>query len=192
MDLSDDLGTVKPHLSRGSHMTYAMGTCVMELASVLAGEPFSDRPECIHPTLAKVARMVNDQVGDDERQRLVPLLPQMMGGPRSGERVGLIIALTCLDHAPSGPSQRKVNRHRKHVLRRLEWINGRDRLSPLGRIRCRLEAHRAIDAAVVATRRRAERALTVMLSDVVRICCWSPPAPDTRPAPAGERVASLV
>jgi hypothetical protein len=192
MDPSKDMGTVKPHLSRGSHMTYAMGTCVMELASVLAGEPFSDRPECIHPTLAKVARMVNDQVGDDERQRLVPLLPQMMGSPRSGERVGLIIALTCLDHATSGTSQRKVNRHRKRLLRRLEWTTDRQRLSPLGRFRCRLEAHRAIDAAVVATRRRAERALTTMLTDVVRICCWSTPAPEARTTPDRERVAALV
>jgi len=192
MDLSTDIGTVKPHLSRGSHMTYAMGTCVMELASVLAGEPFSDRPECIHPTLAKVARMVNDQVSDIERQRLVPLLPQMMGGPQSGERLGLVIALTCLDHATSDASQRKVERHRKRVLRRLEWTNTRDRLSPLRRFRCRLEAHRAIDTAVVATRRRADRALTAMLTDVVRVCCWSAQAPDARPEPAGERVAALV
>src|SRR3954452_8908928 len=111
MDLSTDIGTVKPHLSRGSHMTYAMGTCVMELASVLAGEPFSDRPECIHPTLAKVARMVNAQAGDIERQRRVPELPQMMGGPQSGERLGLLIALTFHDHATSDASQRKVERH---------------------------------------------------------------------------------
>jgi hypothetical protein len=192
MDPCDDLGTVKPHLSRGSHMTYAMGTCVMELASVLAGEPFSDRPECVHPTLAKVARMVNDQVGDDERQRLVPLLPQMMSGPRTGERIGLIIALSCLDHVASDAAPRKLTRHRKRVLRQLEWANSRQRLSPVRRLRCRLEAHRAIDAAVVATRRRAERALTTMLTDVVRICCWSASVPESRTSPARERVASLV
>jgi len=192
MDLSTDLGTIKPHLSRGSHMTSAMGTCVMELASVLAGEPFSDRPECIHPTLAKVARMVNDQVGEHERQRLISLLPQMMSGPRSGERVGLIIALTCLDHAASGSSQRKVSRHHKRIVRHLDWTSNRQRLSPVRRFRCRLAAHRAIDVAVVATRRQADRALTTMLADVVRVCCWSAPAPDARTAPAREHLAALV
>ena len=192
MDPTTNLGTIKPHLSRGSHMTSAMGTCVMELASVLAGEPFSDRPECIHPTLAKVARMVNDQVGDGERQRLVPLLPQMMSGPRSGERVGLIIALTCLDHATTGATQRKVTRHRKRVVRHLDAMSGRQRLSPVRRLRCRLAAHRAIDVAVVATRRQAERALTTMLVDVTRVCCWSTPAPGTRTGPASEHVAALV
>lgn len=192
MDPSKDLGTIKPHLSRGSHMTYAMGTCVMELASVLAGEPFSDRPECVHPTLAKVARMVNDQVGEDERQRLIPLLPQMMSGPRAGERVGLIIALTCLDHATSTTAQRKVNRHRRRVVRQLDWTADHERLSPVRRFRCRLQAHRAIDVAVVATRRQAERALTAMLADVVRVCCWSAPAPGAPTTPGRERVAALV
>jgi hypothetical protein len=33
-----------PALSRGSHGHPTLGSCVMEYVSVLAGEPFSDRP----------------------------------------------------------------------------------------------------------------------------------------------------
>jgi hypothetical protein len=42
----------------------------MELASMLAGEPFSDRPECVCPVLGAFLRTYNDRVDDRRRQDL--------------------------------------------------------------------------------------------------------------------------
>ena len=53
-----------PVLSRGHHRTPRRGACFMELASVLAGERWSDHPACTHPLLAELARLVNDDTSD--------------------------------------------------------------------------------------------------------------------------------
>ena len=45
-----------PVLSRGKHRSPRRGACFMELASVLAGERWSDHPACTHPLLAQLAR----------------------------------------------------------------------------------------------------------------------------------------
>lgn len=50
----------------------------MEYASWLAGERWSDHPECTHPLLAGLARLVNDHISDDARARLVPLIPSVI------------------------------------------------------------------------------------------------------------------
>jgi len=68
-----------PVLSRGKHRTPRRGACFMEYASFLAGERWSDHPSCTHPLLAQVARRVNDHIGDDGRQALVPLIPLVVG-----------------------------------------------------------------------------------------------------------------
>jgi hypothetical protein len=39
-------------LSAGRHRSPDDGACVMELASMLAGEPFSDRPATVCPVIA--------------------------------------------------------------------------------------------------------------------------------------------
>jgi hypothetical protein len=51
----------------------------MELASLLAGERWSDRPACTHPLLAAVARHVNDHTSNAGRQRLTNLIPSVIG-----------------------------------------------------------------------------------------------------------------
>ena len=51
----------------------------MELASFMAGEPWSDHPDCTHPALAAMARDVNDYTTDAGRHRLAPLVPSVIG-----------------------------------------------------------------------------------------------------------------
>ena len=68
-----------PIIARGSHSSPADGACIMEMASHLAGEEWSDRPACVHWALAAVARTVNDRLPDDERHLILPLLPRLMG-----------------------------------------------------------------------------------------------------------------
>jgi hypothetical protein len=68
-----------PRLSRGKHRSPRKGACFMEFASLLAGERWSDHPACTHPLLAAVARHVNDYTTDAGRDRLVPLIPSVIG-----------------------------------------------------------------------------------------------------------------
>jgi hypothetical protein len=57
-------------LIRGRHTSPERGACVMEVASMLADEPFSDEPRCVCPVIAEFLRTYNDQVDDDRRQDL--------------------------------------------------------------------------------------------------------------------------
>jgi hypothetical protein len=57
-------------LSKGKHATPSEGACVMELASMLAGESFSDRPATVCPVIAGFLRAYNDRIDDDRRQDL--------------------------------------------------------------------------------------------------------------------------
>jgi hypothetical protein len=68
-----------PILSAGKHRSPRTGACFMELASLLAGERWSDHPACTHPLLAAVARHVNDHTSDAGRQRLADLIPSVIG-----------------------------------------------------------------------------------------------------------------
>ena len=68
-----------PTLTAGAHDAEAGEACVMEYVSVLAGEPWSDRPECTHPLLAHEARTANDLAHDADRHRLVPLVGRLFG-----------------------------------------------------------------------------------------------------------------
>jgi hypothetical protein len=57
-------------LARGKHRHPADGVCVMELASMLAREPFSDHPVSVCPVIGAVLRAYNDNIGDERRQDL--------------------------------------------------------------------------------------------------------------------------
>jgi len=68
-----------PVLSRGKHRSPRQGACFMEMASLLANEPWSDRPRCTHPLLAQLARLVNDHTSDAGRAELVVMIPEVIG-----------------------------------------------------------------------------------------------------------------
>ncbi|MBC7632582.1 hypothetical protein [Aeromicrobium sp.] len=68
-----------PSLSAGSHDADHGEACVMEYVSLLAGEVWSDRPECTHPMLAHEARTANDLLRESDRARLVPLIGRLFG-----------------------------------------------------------------------------------------------------------------
>ena len=54
--------------------------CAMEWVSVLAGEPWSDHPQCTCPVIAAFVRRWNDGISndDDRTQLLKPLLPLLV------------------------------------------------------------------------------------------------------------------
>jgi hypothetical protein len=82
-----------PVLSRGKHRTPRKGACFMEFASFLAGESWSDHPRCTHPLLATLARAVNDNSSDEARQRLVGLIPDVIGLTGSDLAIDVRMAL---------------------------------------------------------------------------------------------------
>jgi len=84
-----------PILSRGKHRSPRKGACFMEFASYLAGEPWSDHPRCTQPTLAALARGVNDSVSDTARATLVPLIPEVVGLTGDDRSLDLWIAAHC-------------------------------------------------------------------------------------------------
>ncbi len=84
-----------PVLSRGRHRSMRKGACFMELASVLAGEPWSDHPDCTHPLLSDLARQVNDATTDAGRHHLAELVPEVIGVTGDDPHVDARIAHRC-------------------------------------------------------------------------------------------------
>ena len=66
-------------LRPGSHRSPREGVCVVELASLLARERFSDRPRCVCRVIAAFLRAWNDRVGYADRQQLLPYAERIVG-----------------------------------------------------------------------------------------------------------------
>jgi hypothetical protein len=93
--LKDNSPLVMPVLSPGKHRNPRKGACFMEFASYLAGERWSDRPTCTHPALAELARAVNDHIGDEARQSILPLVPEVIGLNGDEPLMDVMIAREC-------------------------------------------------------------------------------------------------
>jgi hypothetical protein len=85
--------SLMPHLAAGAHRSPRRGACFMEFASYLAGERWSDHPDCTDPVLAALARGVNDGLSDARRDELVVHIPRVIGLRADDRIVGLIVAL---------------------------------------------------------------------------------------------------
>jgi hypothetical protein len=72
-----DLGAVR--LTAGSHSSPREGICAVELASLLGGEKFSDRPDCVCDVIAGFLRTLNDRVAHAERQELIAYAERAVG-----------------------------------------------------------------------------------------------------------------
>jgi hypothetical protein len=73
-------------LSKGKHASPEDGACVMELASMLAGEPFSDHPASVCPVIASFLRSYNDSIDEGRRQSLYKCASKVVGS-RAGHRI---------------------------------------------------------------------------------------------------------
>ncbi len=83
-----------PTLSAGAHDAEAGEACVMEYVSLLAGEHWSDRPDCTHPILAHEARTTNDLLMDADRPRLIPLIGRLFGTTEDSPEIRTALRLT--------------------------------------------------------------------------------------------------
>jgi hypothetical protein len=66
-------------LSRGRHSSPEHGACVMELASMLAGESFTDHPRSVSRPIAAFLRGYNDLLDDRRRADLYRYAAQTVG-----------------------------------------------------------------------------------------------------------------
>jgi hypothetical protein len=72
-------------LSKGKHAFPEDGACVMELASMLAGEEFSDHPVSVCPVIGAFLRAYNDWIDDDRRQDLYEYASKVVGSREEDE-----------------------------------------------------------------------------------------------------------
>jgi hypothetical protein len=72
-------GRASVRLTAGGHSSPREGVCVVELASLIAREEFSDRPRCVCPVIAAFLRGWNDRAPYAERQRLSPYAQRIVG-----------------------------------------------------------------------------------------------------------------
>jgi hypothetical protein len=116
----------------GHHAGPDDGVCVMELASMLAGEPFSDHPRSVSPTLAGLLRGYNDGLDYRRRQTLKHYASASVGTARG----------------------RTVERERRRLVR--AWLADLDpatgSLAAIGRRLAMLDLHHAGHSVAVRVR----------------------------------------
>ncbi len=92
-------------LSKGKHTSEDHGACVMELASMLADEPFSDHPASVCPVIASLLRAYNDSVDDRRRQDLYAYASRVVGSRGSAE-----VERLRFEHVSAWTAQSKARR----------------------------------------------------------------------------------
>jgi hypothetical protein len=114
-----------PQLQAGAHRTAQQGACLMEYVSVLAGTGFGDHPRCTDPTLAALARLVNDACSDEGRPALARFAPALVATPPAGPEGTAAVALAAVDAACTAAGEPAgLVRLRRRAERRLELVTG--------------------------------------------------------------------
>src|ERR671924_390481 len=112
-------------LEPGRHRSSDDGVCVVELASMIGGERFSDHPGCVCAVIAAFLRSWNDGVGYADRQRLEPYA-SLVVGTGGYRRISRIRRDICLSYAGAnldrGPLGRVAARLRMRA--RIAWAVG--------------------------------------------------------------------
>jgi hypothetical protein len=106
--------TVK--LTRGRHIPDG-GACVMELASMLAGEPFSDHPASVCPVIGSFLRAYNDSIDDQRRQDLYAYASKVVGSRSLFDEVQRVRADWLVAWASEQRPRRFTRLLRRFVLR---------------------------------------------------------------------------
>ena len=77
-----------PVLSHGGHSDPKKGACVMEMVSFIAGEKWTDHPDCVHSAIQEIARNTNDFVSDDNRNIISDMIPRFIGTDEIHHMIG--------------------------------------------------------------------------------------------------------
>jgi hypothetical protein len=111
-------------LARGKHRSPEGGACVMELASMIAGEPFTDRPRSVCGVIAALLRAYNDLAQDRRRQDLYRCAGDVVGTRASVEveEARLLHCLAVLDELEALRSRSLIWRLRSPAPSRLREL----------------------------------------------------------------------
>jgi hypothetical protein len=186
-----------PVLSSGGHLVPEDGACLMEYVSVLAGCAFSDHPPCTDPTVAAVARLVNDTSTDPGRQELAILAPELVAtGPGDASTTAAVVLATvrAADRATGWTTLPR--RHTRRAERRCRRVAG---IGPRAALARRLDllhrlgpGQRRLDVAVSALRglpaSRRDLALRATLTAAIAAATTGSDANNVL-RPAGESAA---
>jgi hypothetical protein len=146
-----------PTLEAGAHLVPEDGACLMEYVSVLAGAPFSDHPRCTDPTLAALARLVNDECTDAGRAPLIAFAPDLAAtGPAGARRTAAIVLAAVQAAHAVAPEPAVLRRHVRRAGRRYDRVAGVGPLAALARrldsLHRRGAARRRLEVSVAALR----------------------------------------
>ena len=170
-------------LARGRHRAPADGVCLMELASMLAGEPFTDHPRSVCPVIAALLRGCNDRFDEHTRQRLYGYAAEAVG-TAGDEEVAAARIRRCAEVVCDPNPQGRIRR----------WVRG----APVPPRRSRGRAVERFAADVVASFPPSEQGATRLLALIDELLAIRPAdethrdgglhvSTDARsPAPAGE------
>jgi hypothetical protein len=148
-------------LSAGGHSHAGAGMCVMELASVLAGEAFNAYSESVCPVIAMFLRYYNDLLDDRPRQELIPYAAHVVG--------------TRVDTRTEAERARMCRRWVVRVAR--PGIRRRPFWTQLGLRRSQRHAAAAAYAALVAAASPGNHPRALELLDAL---IWGPASPQPR------------
>jgi len=107
----------RPLRAVGADTTTAPVTSLIDLAARLGGEPWTDHPECVHPTLGAVARGVYEHCSDAAKPGLLPLAPSLLDTACTGLDLSARLVATCVSTALASPLPDRIDVDR---ARRLE------------------------------------------------------------------------
>ena len=108
-------------LDPGSHRSPREGMCLLELASLLAEEEFSDRPRCVCVVIAAFLRDWNDRSGHAQRQQLRPYAGRVIGS-RAGGSVTRRRRDVCLIWAGADLSGNRISRAVRRLAMRVRIL----------------------------------------------------------------------
>ena len=162
-------------LSKGKHTSQEHGACVMELASMLAGEPFSDHPASVSPVIGSLLRAYNDSIDDGRRQALYAYAAKVVDSLASAE-----VEQRRIEHVTSWMFKPDSRRFRFRLPARLRAVSPRPPLDVLAA------------SAVRSLRTHNEQTHAEMLALVDSLLAMGTPAqtaPDIAAAPTPDRGA---
>ena len=101
-------------LDAGEHAEQ-VGFCVMEAVSWVAGEEWSDHPQCACPVIAAFMRRWNDDLDQETRQKLKPYIVRLVGTKSTAavesKRAWLATDWLCRVHLPAWLELAGLNEH---------------------------------------------------------------------------------
>jgi len=154
-------------LDRGDHDGDSGAMCAMEAVAWIAGEPWSDAPQCASPVISQFMRSWNDALPNADRTRvLMPLLPEIIG-TRTTETDEQTRAWMAMDWAVRVYTPRWLREAglTDHAVRI-------ERLAPLVDAAAAIASKQTLTAARIAAHDAARAAARAVAWDAARAVAW--------------------